>query len=461
MKAFTAQQLAPMMEGTLIQGDPGLTVTGVSTDTRTITKDQVFFALQGEKSDGHAYLEKAREAGCRMAVVSKDVSLPEDTAVIRVEDTLKALQALAKNYLKQFPELKKVGVTGSTGKTSTKELLYWCLCGEYRTARNIKNLNNHIGMPLTALSVEEEHQAAIFEMGMGDFGEVDLLADIARPQMAILTNIGVSHISVLGSRENILKAKMEITNYFDKDSVLVVNIDNDLLSQENWEEKEYRVVKVGRAPGSDYRIRDILDRGEEGVTLTLDFAGEEHVFDIPIPGVHNGYNGALAVAAACELGVAPAQIAVTIAQCEHTDQRLVINTSPVGVKVIDDSYNASPDSMKAGIDVLMRAEGERKVVILADMLGMGPETEKYHREVGDYAGEKGVDLVLTTGKDAVFIADSAARRLGEDRIYYFPTRDEMIGKLDEVIRPGDVVLVKASHALGMEKVVEYLLKDRS
>ena len=293
MKAFTAQQLASMMEGTLIQGDPGLVVTGVSTDTRTITKDQVFFALQGEKSDGHVYLEKAREAGCSVAVVSKDVSLPEDMALIRVKDTLKALQVLAKNYLKQFPELKKVGVTGSTGKTSTKELLYWCLCGEYRTARNIKNLNNHIGMPLTALSVEEEHQAAIFEMGMGDFGEVDLLADIARPQMAILTNIGVSHISVLGSRENILKAKMEITNYFDKDSVLVVNIDNDLLSQENWEEKEYRVVKVGRAPGSDYRIREILDRGEEGVTLTLAFGGEEQVFDIPIPGVHNGYNGAL------------------------------------------------------------------------------------------------------------------------------------------------------------------------
>ena len=461
MKALTAQQLAPMTEGTLIQGDPDRIVTGVSTDTRTITSDQAFFALQGEKSDGHSYLGKAREAGCRVVVVSKDVSLPEDTAVIRVEDTLKALQALAKNYLRLFPDLRKIGVTGSTGKTSTKELLYWCLCGQYPTARNILNFNNHIGMPLTALSVEENHRAAIFEMGMGNFGEVDLLADIARPQMAILTNIGVSHISDLGSRENILKAKMEITNYFDRDSVLVVNIDNDLLSQVNWEEKEYRVVKVGKTPGSDYPIRDILDRGEEGVTLTLGIGGTDHSFDIPVPGVHNGYNGALAVAAACELGVSPAQIAQTIAKCEHTDQRLVIKTSPAGVKVIDDSYNASPDSMRAGIDVLMRAEGSRKVVILADMLGMGPETEKYHRQVGDYAGEKGVDLVLTAGTDAAFIADSAARILGEERVCHFGTRDELIEKLDELIRPGDVVLVKASHALGMEKAVEYLLKDRS
>ena len=461
MKALTAQQLAPMMDGTLIQGDPDRVVTGVSTDTRTITADQAFFALQGEKSDGHSYLGKALEAGCRVAVVSKDVSLPEDTAVIRVEDTLKALQALAKNYLTLFPDLRKVGITGSTGKTTTKELLYWCLCGVYPTARNILNFNNHIGMPLTALTVEEEHRAAIFEMGMGNFGEVDLLADIARPQLAILTNIGVSHISDLGSRENILKAKMEITNYFSGDSILVVNIDNDLLSQVDWEEKEYRVVKVGKSPDSDYRIRDILDRGEEGVTLTLGIGEKDYAFDIPIPGVHNGYNGALAVAAACELGVSPEQIAQTIARCEHTDQRLVITISPAGVKVIDDSYNASPDSMQAGIDVLMRAEGSRKVVILADMLGMGPETEKYHRQVGEYAGERGVDLVLTTGTDAAFIADSAARKIGAENVRHFESRDDLIGSLEELIRPGDVVLIKAYHALGMEKVTEYLLKDRS
>jgi len=159
--------------------------------------------------------------------------------------------------------------------------------------------------------------------------------------------------------------------------------------------------------------------------------------------------------------VDPGTIAETIAKCEHTDQRLVITTSPAGVKVIDDSYNASPDSMQAGIDVLMRADGKRKVVILADMLGMGPETEKYHRQVGDYAGDKGVGLVLTAGTDAAYIADSAAKKLGEENVRHFSSRDELIEHLDELIRPGDVVLVKASHALGLEKVVEYLLKDRS
>ncbi len=460
MKSTTVKEFALLTGGQLLQGDPDQMVAGVSTDTRKLGEGDAFFALVGER-DGHDFLDNARKAGCRTVVVSKEVDLPEDTAVIRVEDTLKGLQTLAKNYLKQFPDLKKVGVTGSTGKTSTKELLYWSLCGQYKTARNMLNFNNHIGMPLTALSVEEIHQAAIFEMGMGNFGEVDLLADIARPQMGIITNIGVSHISDLGSRENILKAKMEITNYFDENSVLVVNIDNDLLSKENWEDKKYKVVKVGKTPGSDYLIRDIQDHGESGVTLTLAFDGSDHVFNIPIPGVHNGYNGALAVAAAVEMGVDPATVAKTIAKCEHTDQRLVITTSPAGVKVIDDSYNASPDSMQAGIDVLMRAEGKRKVVILADMLGMGPETEKYHRQVGDYAGDKGVGLVLTAGKDAAYIADSAAKKLGEENVRHFASRDELIEHLNELIRPGDVVLVKASHALGLEKVVEYLLKDRS
>ncbi len=460
MKSTTVKEFALLTGGLLLQGDPDQPVTGVSTDTRKLGEGDAFFALMGVR-DGHDFLENARKAGCRTVVVSKEVELPEDTAVIRVEDTLKGLQTLAKNYLKQFPDLKKVGVTGSTGKTSTKELLYWSLCGKYQTARNMLNFNNHIGMPLTALSVEENHQAAIFEMGMGNFGEVDLLADIARPQLGIITNIGVSHISDLGSRENILKAKMEITNYFDEDSVLLVNIDNDLLSKENWEDKKYKVVKVGKTPGSDYLIRDIQDRGEAGVTLTLAFDGSDHAFDIPIPGVHNGYNGALAVAAAVEMGVDPGTIAETIAKCEHTDQRLVITTSPAGVKVIDDSYNASPDSMQAGIDVLMRADGKRKVVILADMLGMGPETEKYHRQVGDYAGDKGVGLVLTAGTDAAYIADSAAKKLGEENVRHFSSRDELIEHLDELIRPGDVVLVKASHALGLEKVVEYLLKDRS
>lgn len=382
-------------------------------------------------------------------------------AQIMVEDTLKALQNLAKYYLQSFDKLLKVGVTGSTGKTSTKELLFWSLSGKYKTAKNMGNFNNHIGMPLTALSVEEEHQAAVFEMGMGNFGEVDLLADIAKPDIALITNIGVSHIADLGSRENILKAKMEITNYFKEDSILIINYDNDLLCSQNWEEKKYRVVKVGSSLDCDYIIKNVTDLSEKGVELLLQVGEKEYEFMIPIPGVHNGHNGAMAIAAAAEAGVELALIAENISKCQHTDKRLVISDSPQGVKVIDDTYNASPDSMRAGIDVLLSVDGKRKIAILGDMLGMGADTEKYHREVGEYAGLKKLYMVLSVGGDSRYISDSASKYIGSEKTKHYGSREELTAELDDLIMPGDAVLIKASRAVGMEMIAEYLLKDRS
>ena len=461
MRPLTVEEIAKAVEGKLVSGSGSTRITGVSTDTRKICPGELFFALIGENSDGHRYIDKAYENGCRAVVTSRKVEVPQEMAVIETADTLRALQILAKKYLEGFPGLIRIGVTGSTGKTSTKELLYWSLCGKYQTARNVGNFNNHIGMPLTALRVEETDEAAIFEMGMGHFGEVDLLADIGRPEMALITNIGVSHIADLGSRENILQAKLEITNYFDENSKLVINFDNDLLSGIDWSKKKYKVIKVGKNPEAEYRILNVKNLGEEGVLLTMQIEGREYEFFVPIPGIHNGHNGAMAVAAAVEAGVSPEAIARTICQCQRTDKRLVIYNSPEGIKIIDDTYNASPDSMKAGIEVLRSAEGERKLAILGDMLGMGPETERYHREVGEYAGICGLDLVLSVGTDARYISDSAAAYLGRERAFHFDTREDLISHLPELVKPGDVVLLKASRAMGMEKITEYLRKDRS
>ena len=464
MKPLTVSEISKAVKGKIVQGTEASIVTGVSTDTRKIKAGELFFALLGENSDGHKYLNKAYENGCRAAVISDkdaDISGFKEMSVILVEDTLKALQDLAKFYLTTFDSLYKIGITGSTGKTSTKELLYWSLCGKYKTAKNIGNFNNHIGMPLTAFSVEEDYEAAIFEMGMGNFGEVDLLADIAKPEMAIITNIGVSHISELGSRDNILKAKLEITNYFNENSKLIINFDNDLLSAIDWSKKKYKVIKVGVTDDCDYVIKKVTDLAEKGIDLVMLISGKEYLFHIPIPGVHNGHNGALAVAAAVEAGVSPELITQTIAKCEHTDKRLIIETSKAGVKVIDDTYNASPDSMKAGIDVLMSVKGKRKIVILGDMLGMGKDSEKFHREVGKYAADRGVDLVMSVGKDGSFITAEAAKTLGADRIVHFETRDDLLPELEKYIETGDAVLIKASRAMGMEKIAEYLLKDRS
>ena len=459
MKEISIQKAAEYMGG-VVKGNGNLPVSAVSTDTRKISGGELFFALKGENSDGHRYLWTAFENGAGAAVISDEECLPEGSTAVKVEDTLRGLQLLAKGCLSERNDLLRIGITGSTGKTSTKELLYASMKGKYRTARNMGNFNNHIGMPLTALSVEPDHQAAIFEMGMGGFGEVELLADIGRPDTAIITNIGVSHISDLGSRENILKAKLEITTFFDERSKLIINYDNDLLHAYPWEEECYKVIKVGSAEDCDYIIRAVRDLSETGVELDLEIKGKVYTFEIPVPGVHNGHNGALAVAAAVESGVEPELIAETIKTCAHTDKRLIIKTSPGGIKVIDDSYNASPDSMKSGIDVLMSVKGERKLLFLADMLGMGAETEKYHREVGEHAGLCGVDGVFTVGKDAAFISDQAAKHIGKDKVGHFETLDDLLKEIDRLVKPGDAVLVKASRALGMEKTAEYLLENR-
>ncbi len=463
MKKLTLRKVSEMSGGSILRGNESDYVTGVSTDTRTIEAGDLFVALTGENTDGHKYLGKAVERGCRAAVVSKNMpeyEKYEGVTLILVEDTLKALQKLAKAYIAGFDDLIKIGITGSTGKTGTKEILYGALCGKYETAKNTGNLNNHIGMPLTALKVEEKHKAAIFEMGMGNFGEVALLADIARPKIGIITNIGVSHISELGSRENILKAKLEITDYFDESSVLVINADNDLLAAEDWNKKNYRVVKVGRNSESDYVIKEIVNRNEKGIILKLEISGKIYEFNIPVPGVHNGYNGALAVAAAVEAGVSPEMIAETIVRCSQTEKRLVISESSSGIRVIDDTYNASPDSMKAGIDVLLSLEGKRKIAVLGDMLGMGKDSEKYHREVGKYAADKALDMVITVGKDGRYISEEAASILGRDKVFHFDTKESMTAKADELLKSGDTVLIKASRAMGMELIAEYLLKDR-
>ena len=448
----------------VVEGDEGLVLSGVSTDTRNITGGELFFALKGENSDGHRFVEKAFENGAAAAVISDRSTVAslveEGKTIIEVNDTLEALQNLAKGYLSQRKDLLRFGITGSVGKTSTKELLYACIKGKYNAAKNAGNFNNHIGMPLTAMTVEADHTAAIFEMGMGNFGEVHLLADIGRPDIAILTTIGVSHISELGSRENILKAKLEITDFFDETGILIVNYDNDLISEYDWDSQVYRVIRVGKSEGCDYIIRETRDFCEKGIEVDLEISGMIYTLEVPIPGLHNAYNAALAAAAAITAGVDPDLICETVKTCEQTDKRLIIKTSPGGIKVIDDSYNASPESMMAGIDVLKAASGRKKLLLLADMLGMGDETELRHRSVGEYAGKQGVDGVYTVGSDACFISDEAAKYIGREKTGHFKTKEDLIECIDELVSEGDAVLVKASRALGMEEIAEFLLKNR-
>ena len=477
MKKLTIEQITKAVKGELLLGDPKDEITGVSTDSRKAAEGEVFFPLIGEQYDAHDFIPQALERGCRTVILSRkpDKKLIQNYSLIKnssrnpagdpnrgktmnlilVSDTTRALQDLASYYL-SLVSIIKIGVTGSTGKTTTKEMLYQIFSEKYKTARNAGNLNNHIGLPLTVLSMPEDTEAGIFEMGMSELGEIDLLAGLVRPHIGVITNIGISHIENLGSRENILKAKLEITNYFTPGDILIVNEDSDFLSRKDVQ-GDYKVVTAGETGRSSFIISNIADFGEDGIEFSIEHKEELQIFRLNVPGRHNAYNGALAVAAAVSCGITMAEAARGLLKLEITDKRLSIKGKN-GMKIIDDTYNASPDSMKAAIDVLTATRGFRKIAILADMFELGDNSDAYHTEVGRYAAESPVDLLIAVGVQSGHIAAAAEEILGKDKVHYYETKELLINDIGSMISSGDVILLKGSRGMAMDQVVKKIME---
>lgn len=471
MEKFKAEAIVKATGGLLVCGSPKTEIQQVVIDSRQAKPGTVFFAIVGEVQDGHIYAENAAAAGADILVVhdpakseSLRKSFPQLT-VILVKDTTRALQDLAVWYLSLF-SLKKIAVTGSTGKTTTKEMLYAIFSQKYKTLKTSGNFNNHIGLPLTIFRLEKGIEVAVFEMGMSEFGEIDRLADIVRPDMAVITNVGTSHIENLKTRENILKAKLEITNYLQPSNVLIVNRDNDMLTPENihaciemkkQENPEYSgdftLFTAGEHQLADLRLSDRVDRGEAGITFSLERGNQKQAFTLPLLGNHNGFNAMLAVAAGSFFGISMEEAAAGLRSMENAGRRLHIEDIH-GIKLLDDTYNASPDSCMAAIDVLMSVEGKRKIAILADILEMGGAAEEYHRKVGAYAAEKEVDVLIAIGQSAAFYASGAECGSGDTAVIYHETKEPLLKKLGVLLQPGDVVLVKGSNGMKMTEVTD-------
>lgn len=470
MKKITVAEMQKATKGILVFGKQETIIEGIAIDSREVSPEDAFFAIVGEEQDGHIYAVKAAENGCGVVVVHQNSIVEEikkvrpEITVLLVSDTTRALQDLAEWYLSLFP-IKKIAVTGSTGKTTTKEMLYAVISQKYKTLRNLGNFNNHIGLPLTIFHLDEEIEVGIFEMGMSEFGEIHRLADIVRPDLAVITNIGTSHIEYLKTRENILKAKMEVTDFFDKKNVLFINQDNDMLNEEmiSWciQEKrkeadsyrgEFEIVTAGEAESADFQLSNRKDLGESGIQFTITHGEESEEFSLPLLGNHNGFNAMLAVAVGRTLGISLQQAAQGLAKMEITNRRLNIEEIK-GIKLIDDTYNASPDSMKAAIDVLMSISGMRKIAILADILEMGEVAEEYHYKVGEYASHKEVDVVISVGKNARLIAEGAKAASKNTMVIHYAEKETLLEELKEFLKPGDVVLVKGSNGMRMTEIV--------
>lgn len=470
MRSITVKEILDTTGGRLLQGSTEAAVHGAAIDSREVTAENVFFPMKGMRADGHDFLGSVLQRGCRTMVISDAAKVPgeevlqgldlkkDDINVILVDDTLKALQQLAKYYIAQLPLKKKIAVTGSVGKTSTRDMLYYVASVKYKTGRNKKNYNNEFGLPLTILDFDEDLEVAVLEMGMDSFGEIDLLADMVRPDMAVITNVGISHIENLGSREGIRKAKMEVTNYFSEDAVLIVNQACDLL-QKDMVSGDYQVVTVGNDGKSDFIVSNVCDFGDKGIKYTLDRNHKQYEVNLNVPGGHNALNATLAVAAGEILGISAEDAIRGLENAELTAKRLNVRGKN-GIKVIDDTYNAAPESMRSAINTLKATKGLRRVAILSDMKELGPESRNFHREIGAYVAEQKIDFLITVGDDARYIGEGAAEGLGADSVHHYETKAEFLKDMDRYIQPGDVVLVKGSRSMEMEEIVKKIFEDK-
>lgn len=441
MDAITARELVTAVSGKLIKGNENEFFTGICTDSRIFEEKEVFFALKGETSDGHKFIPMAVDKGCRLCVISDEnwIEGVDECTFISVEDTLAALQVLTKWYLDKIA-VKKIAVTGSVGKTSTRDMVYHILSEKYKTGRPIKNYNSDVGIPLTVSKFSSDLEMAVLEEGMEFAGEIHRLVDMTRPDVAIITNVGISHLENLGSRENLYKAKMEITDFFGKDNVLIINESNDMLDKSRIS-GEYKVISIGEKGTEDYVVKEIFDRGLDGVDFRLETKGKTAKFTLNIPGAHNALNAALAIASCDLYGVSWEEAQRGLLKMELTGKRLKVRENK-GIRVLDDSYNAAPDSVKSAIKTMETTGSKRRIAILGAMNELGDDTPKHHYEVGTYAADHRIDLVIGIEPKAKDIVRGAVD--GGTKGIYFDKKEDLYPHLKEILKDGDLVLTKAS-----------------
>jgi len=453
MTSITTAQIRAAVQGVLY-GDEHTTVASVSTDSRTITQGAWFVPLVGERFDGHDYIDKALDkgaAGCFCARLPQKVR--DDKAYILVEDTKRALRDLSAWYRSRF-DIPIVQITGSMGKTTLKELLAGILSQRYNTLKTPGNLNGDIGAPLTLLSLTPEHQAAVIETGMDEFGQIRWLGQAIRPDVAVITIIDDVHLSHFGSREDILHAKAEIFENLRPGGLAVLNGDDELL---NTLHPDCKTVRCGMSDGCCVRVTSLEDLGLEGVRCTIVTQKDSYPLTIPAPGVHMATLAAFAVAAAERLGLTKKEIINGVTSYSPADNRLRIERLPGGRIMINDSYNANPRSVRADVRILSQHKGGKKIAMLGDMTELGTAEAPGHRSVGELVGQLGIDVLLAVGPRSKAHMVPAAREAGCPDVRWYPDRESVKEDLLALYAPGDAVLLKASHFFGrFDLMADYL-----
>ena len=460
MERLAMKEVIRAVRGELICGSQRGEISGVSIDSRTIKKGEIFFALKGERFDGHDFLQGAIDKGAKAVVVSKKKKFAAKIATINVAHTLTALQELAKFYRQKFNPVV-VGVTGSNGKTTAKDMLKSLLSSKYRVVATPGNYNNIVGLPLTLFEISPETEFLVLEMGANHAGEIKRLAEISLPQMGVITNIGATHLQFFRCISNVLSAKMELVQLLPRRGKIALNIDDAHLKSQ-FEKIKQKIITFGTNPQADVRASNVVvsSPGEkERLSFTINVGRDREEFNLYCIGRYNIYNALAAISVAKEFGVSLSLMADVLGKFKFPKLRME-KLKYGEVTIVNDAYNANPTSVKAVLSELISSfPSRRKIVVLGDMLELGRMSRKFHQEIGKIVATSPIYSLITIGEDARFIAQ-AAGKWGMERNNIFSFKDKKVAsrKLKELLEPKDAVLIKGSRKMGLEEVIRFLPK---
>ena len=463
MNKIFIKDVINLCKGKIIFGKEDETIEEIVRDTREVKKGYTYIGFKGEKNDGNLMYEQALKNGAKICLLQKssiensiDIEKIKkeynNSTIILVEDTTKTLQQIA-TLKRNMYNIPVVGITGSVGKTSTKDIIASVMSKKFNVLKTLGNYNNQIGLPLTILRLKDEN-AMVVEMGMNQIGEISNLTKIAKPTVVVITNVGTAHIGNLGSRENILKAKLEILEGLEENGILVINNDNDMLNKWNNENKNksFKVITFGMENKSDIMPYDV-QLSENGSTYKIDIEGKTYNVNISVGGNHFVLNSLCAIAIGRIFNIKMEDILDGIANFELTKRRMQVEKNKQGITIINDCYNANYDSMKAGIEYLAKINAKNKIAVLGDMLELGNFAKELHERVGEEIAKNNIDVLITVGDLSKYIASEAEKMgLSSKNIFCYKTNEEAIKKIKEISKEGDAILLKASNGLNFQEI---------